>query len=80
MTACAGASATYKVVTNSYIARGKDGSLTFKDVAKRGDATDTYLDYAQSFVEYVNSVGTVQKLPIAEYSTQSFINKDGVKQ
>ena len=75
-----GASATYKVVTNSYIARGKDGYLTFKDVAKRGDATDTYLDYAQSFVEYVKSVGTLKKLPIAEYSTQSFINKDGVKQ
>ena len=72
--------ATYKVVTNSYIAGGRDGYLTFKDVSARGDALDTYLDYALSFVEYVKSVGTLNKLPIAEYSTQSYTNENGVKQ
>ncbi len=72
--------ATYKVVTNSYIAGGRDGYLTFKDVSARGDALDTYLDYALSFVEYVKSVGTLNKLPMAEYSTQSYTNENGVKQ
>ena len=68
---------TYRVVTNSYIAGGKDGYKTFGTVSKRGDAEDTYLDYAQSFVDYVKQVGTIDKLPMGEYSTQSFTNKDG---
>ena len=33
---------------------------------------DTYLDYAQSFVDYVSERGIVNKLPIEAYSTQSF--------
>ena len=72
--------ATYKVVTNSYIAGGKDGYKTFGKVSKRGGALDTYLDYAQSFVEYARVTGTLKKLPIEEYSTQAFTNKDGVRQ
>lgn len=73
-------SASYKVATNNYIAGGKDGYLTFGDVFKDGRVVDTYLDYAQSFVDYVTKVGTIDKLPLSEYSTQEFINKDGVKQ
>jgi 5'-nucleotidase / UDP-sugar diphosphatase len=73
-------SRTYKVVTNSYIALGKDGYKTFALVSKRGDAVNTYLDYAQSFVDYVRAVGTLEKLPISEYSTQIFINTSGKKQ
>ncbi|BFM51374.1 NAD nucleotidase [Marinomonas sp. THO17] len=71
---------TYKVATNDYIAGGKDGYLTFGKVVKEGRVVDTYLDYAQSFVDYVRKVGTLNKLPLSEYSTQVFINKDGVKQ
>ncbi|MFT2111842.1 NAD nucleotidase [Marinomonas sp. 2405UD68-3] len=73
-------SASYKVATNNYIAGGKDGYLTFADVLKDGRVLDTYLDYAQSFVDYVSKVGTIDKLPLDEYSTQSFINKEGVQQ
>lgn len=73
-------SASYKVATNNYIAGGKDGYLTFGTVMKDGRVVDTYLDYAQSFVDYVTKVGTLTKLPKSEYSTQVFINKDGVKQ
>ena len=71
------AAKTYRVVTNSYIARGKDGYKTFGIVSKRGDALNTYLDYAQSFVDYIKEVGTIDKLPLGEYSTQSFTNKAG---
>ncbi|MCG8511448.1 MAG: NAD nucleotidase [Rhodospirillales bacterium] len=63
---------TYKVVTNNYIAGGRDGYLTFKDVAKDGRILDTYLDYAQSFVDYVKKQGTIGKLPASDYSTKSF--------
>ena len=64
---------SYKVITNNYIAGGRDGYLSFKNVATDGRIVDTYLDYAQSFVDYVRAKGTVDKLPLSEYSTQSFI-------
>ena len=72
--------AKYKVATNNYIAGGKDGYVTFGTVMKEGRVVDTYLDYAQSFVDYVKAVGTIDKLPMDEYSTQAFINKDGKTQ
>ncbi|MGC6517186.1 MAG: NAD nucleotidase [Candidatus Puniceispirillaceae bacterium] len=62
----------YKVITNDYIAGGRDGYLTFKKVAQDGRMTDTYLDYAQSFVDYVSEKGTFGKLPTDDYSTQSY--------
>ena len=62
--------ATYKLVTNNYIAAGRDGYLTFKTVKNDGRYLDTYLDYAQSFVDYVRERGSVSKLPESEYSTQ----------
>ena len=63
--------ATYKLVTNNYIAAGRDGYLTFKTVKNDGRYLDTYLDYAQSFVDYVRERGSVSKLPESEYSTQA---------
>lgn len=75
--------ATYKVVTNSFIAGGRDGYLTFGDIAD-DKKVDTFLDYAQSFVDYVKretaANRAVTKLPAEEYSTQQFTNADGVLQ
>ena len=70
----------YKVVTNNYIAGGKDGYRTLGAVSRRGDASNTYLDYAQSFVDYVKAVGKVGKLSATEYSTQIYIDENGVRQ
>jgi 5'-nucleotidase/UDP-sugar diphosphatase len=64
---------SYRLVTNNYIAAGRDGYLTFKTVKNDGRYTDTYLDYAQSFVDYVLERGSVGKLPVSEYSTQSMV-------
>ena len=64
-------SLTYRIVTNNYIASGRDGYLSFKTVKNDGRYTDTYLDYAQSFVDYVLERGSIGKLPESEYSTQS---------
>lgn len=61
----------YKVATNSYIAGGKDGYETMGKIAKER-RLDTYLDYAQSFVEYVKSKGQIGKLAKGDYSTQSY--------
>lgn len=68
--------ASYKVVTNSFIAAGRDGYLTFGKIAAE-HKVDTFLDYAQAFVDYVKretAAGrVVSKLPVSEYSTQQFI-------
>lgn len=64
---------SYKVITNSYIAGGRDGYVTFKGISDDGRALDTYLDYAQSFVEYVKQRGRIERLPYEEYSTQLFL-------
>ena len=64
---------TYRLVTNNYIAAGRDGYLTFKTVKNGGRYTDTYLDYTQSFVDYVQERGSVGKLPLSEYSTQALM-------
>ncbi|KEF30121.1 5'-nucleotidase [Marinobacter nitratireducens] len=63
---------TLTVVSNSYTAGGKDGYLTFGTVSDDGRAVDTYLDYAQSFVDYLTEVGTLSKPALEDYSTQSY--------
>ena len=65
-------SRTYKVATNNYIAAGKDGYKTFGIVSKSGRIVDTYLDYAQSFVDYIKKYKSIDKLPLEDYSTQSY--------
>ena len=66
-----GMNTSYTLVTNNYVAGGRDGYLSFKTVKNDGRYVDTYLDYAQSFVDYVEERGTITKLPASEYSTQS---------
>ena len=66
-----GMNTSYTLVTNNYVAGGRDGYLSFKTVKNDRRYVDTYLDYAQSFVDYVEERGTITKLPASEYSTQS---------
>ncbi len=44
----------YRVITNSYLASGKDGYLTFGTLSK---GYDTGFDYAEAFMEYVKEKG-----------------------
>ncbi len=67
----------YVIVTNNYIASGKDGYTTFKTVQdERGKGVDTYLDYALSFVRYVESKTankeTLTKLPANDHPIKSY--------
>lgn len=82
------------VVTNSFIAAGRDGYFTFGDVSDDGRVTDTFIDYAQAFVDYLQqNVGgaapgdpilatppLATAVPCEAYSTQQFTNADGVLQ
>ena len=70
--------AMYVIVTNNYIAGGKDGYTTFKTVQdERGQGIDTYLDYALSFVKYVEAKEAageqVVKLPSEDHCIKSYI-------
>lgn len=68
---------TYNVVTSNFLADGQDGYTTLKAItgARR---TEVGLDYAEALLTYVNSLpGTTKqfsKLPVADYSTQTFID------
>ncbi len=67
--------ATYTVATNSFIASGQDGYATFGMVSDDGRVTDTLLDYAQSFIDYVEQdvAGVLTKPAAGDYSTQNFV-------
>jgi len=72
---------TYVVVTNDYIASGRDGYTTLGSVFSnpaRG-TVDTGLYYTQTFVDYILRNKDVDKLPLAEYSHQKVTNSGSVQ-
>lgn len=72
---------TYTVVTNDFIASGRDGYDTFGTVYNNGNFVDTYTEYAQGLIDYMKQITTasqtLSKLPTDEYSTQQYIGRDG---
>ncbi|MFW2384018.1 MAG: NAD nucleotidase [Acidimicrobiales bacterium] len=66
--------ATYTVVTNDFIAAGRDGYLTFAEIDD-SRIVDTFINYAQGLIDYVelDLNGVVSKPPAENYSTQSFV-------
>lgn len=79
------------VVTNSFLAGGRDGWFTFGEVSDDGRVVDTFIDYAQAFIDYLqqNLGGAAPGDPILDtpplatavscehYSTQQFTSVDG---
>ncbi len=66
--------ATYVVVTNSFLAAGRDGWTTFGTVTAGGRTVDTFIDYAQGFIDWIEQdAGGAISVPSPEdFSTQSF--------
>ncbi|SNR89291.1 NAD nucleotidase [Desulfurobacterium atlanticum] len=66
----------YKVVTNSYIASGKDGYITFGEVLSERGGTDTYFGYAETFIDYIKALNAegkeLEALPLEEKPIQKF--------
>jgi 5'-nucleotidase/UDP-sugar diphosphatase len=62
----------YTVVTNNFIAGGKDGYFEFDRVDKEL-VVDTFKEYAQSFIDYAIQEETLVSPPLATFSTQSFV-------
>jgi len=70
--------ATYVVVTNSFIASGRDGYDAFGVAFDEGRVTDTFIDYAQGFIDWVeqDAEGVVSVPAPGGFSTQSFMPAD----
>ncbi|HLV76388.1 MAG TPA: 5'-nucleotidase C-terminal domain-containing protein [Marinobacter sp.] len=67
----------YVMVTNDFIAEGRDGYLTLGEVTAGGRSINTYLLYTDSLVNYLKKKGTV-KLPLrSDYSHQQVIDSNG---
>lgn len=69
--------ATYIVVTNSFLAGGGDGWNTFAAASADGRTVDTFINYAQGFIDWVQQDlgGGAVSVPAPEnFSTQSFIS------
>ncbi len=64
--------ATYVVVANSFMATGGDGYQAIADAVADGRGTDTLLDYAQSFIDYIEQdAGGTISAP-TEFSLQNY--------
>ncbi|MDD2744798.1 MAG: 5'-nucleotidase C-terminal domain-containing protein [Rhodocyclaceae bacterium] len=64
--------ATYRVITNDFTAGGGDNYLTLKGITG-ARYENTYLDYADSFLQYVKANQSLGKPAISDYSTQLYI-------
>lgn len=77
--------ATYKVVTNDFIASGQDGYTTFGEVFANGDYVDSGILYTQGLIDWIQNtapkndqgVPQLSAPPASEFSTQSFVPADG---
>ena len=70
--------ATYNVVTNSFVAGGRDGYFTFTDDAVAATFEDIGVEYGQSFVNYIESVdGPLQDPMPGLFSTQTIVTSNG---
>ena len=74
-------SAVYMVVTNDFIASGRDGYDTFGEISGAGNFVNTFTEYSQGMIDYVEQLTAngeaLMKLPEGEYSTKSYIGSDG---
>ncbi|MBP7519242.1 MAG: 5'-nucleotidase C-terminal domain-containing protein [Leptothrix sp. (in: Bacteria)] len=69
---------TYTLVTNDFVASGRDGYSTFGPIFTAGAYVNTYLLYTQTFADYVVAQGTVARPARSEYSHQTVVTAAGV--
>ncbi len=62
---------TYSLITSDFLAEGKDGYRTFATL-ERSKIENTYLVYADAFLQYARKKGSLTKLADADFSTQKY--------
>ncbi|MBK6741797.1 MAG: 5'-nucleotidase C-terminal domain-containing protein [Hydrogenophilales bacterium] len=70
---------TYTLVTNDFLASGKEGYTTLGAIYATGNIVNTYLLYTQTFVDYVQAKGSVARPSAEDYSHQRVTTADGRK-
>lgn len=69
---------TYVMVTNDYIASGKDGYATLAEVSKNpANVEDTKILYSQGLIDYLKKVKTVSLPARSDYSHKTVITAKG---
>lgn len=68
----------YVLVTNDFIAAGRDGYATLGQLYQRGAYVNTYRFYTQSLADHVQAQGTLTRPAAGDYSHQQVIDPDGV--
>ncbi len=68
---------TYVLVTNDFVAAGKDGYSTLGPIYASGAYVNTYLLYTQTFADYVTAKGSIARPARADYSHQSVVTAAG---
>lgn len=68
---------TYTLVTNDFIASGRDGYTTLGEQFSAGNVTNTFLLYTDSFINYVREKGTLSRPARSEYSHKTVISATG---
>ncbi len=72
---------SYTVVSNDFIASGKDGYTLLGQKFDRGEYEATYTEYAQAFIDYLRGLTArgqkLAKPPADSYSTRSYRNAAG---
>lgn len=61
---------TYVMVTNSFLAGGNDGWALLADITAAGRTTDTFVNYAQSFVDWARKTKIIKRPE--SHSTQRY--------
>lgn len=70
--------AKYIVVTNDFLSELRDGYFVFGEIDKESDDfINYYIEYAQSLINYAFELGSIEDIPISEFSTQYIVFEDG---
>jgi len=69
---------TYVLVTNDFVAAGRDGYATLGPIFAAGRYVNTYLLYTQTFVDYLSASGSLSRPARADYSHQTVVTRGGV--
>lgn len=70
-------SSSYVIVTNDFIASGKDGYTTFGTIYSSGAYVNTYLLYSQTFIDYLKSRSSIGAVNRSDYSHKTVITRTG---
>lgn len=67
----------YTLVTNDYLASGKEGYTTLGEIYAAGNYVNTYLLYTQTFIDYIQRKESLNRPAASDYSHQQVVTKGG---